>query len=345
MKAGLYLVTSTLFIIVVAISSYLINPSTFSFDIFGIHTPSFPIALWVALPVAILAIFSLLHIVYYGTKIFFFNKRLKSDINKVDEVLYWSLIKEPMKISFNNKLLEKNIGLLFNSEINVKSFDELITTSRLKETARTIQKIFDGKWVDLKKAKFSRHLSNDNPIIIQNNINRIKSDVNFAQKVLDFRDRYDDAVFKEAIKKIVEEKDLIFLKKYIKDIDKSAFFNILNRVDKDNLLGLSIDTIKFYVENLDLDCKDYYKIAEIVFKYLEPEENLSFLKDLSAKDDKATAGYLYLLFKYELIDKVKEILDEQPYDDFKAFRGLFTLKRAKHNIKLDDFINIDNACR
>jgi len=345
MKAGLYLVASILFIIAVVVATYMINPSTYSFDVFGIHLPSLPIAVWVTLPVAVLAVFSFLHILFYGTRSFFSVKKLKNDINKVDEVLYWSLIKEPTHIKFNNRDLENKIGLLFNSYIDVVDSENLKTTDKLKDVVKIIKKIESGKFVDLKREKFAKHLNQNNSIVIQNEINHINEDEKYALKVVDFKDKYNDKIVQKALDKIVETQDFYTLKKYAKDITKDRFFKLLGRVQKDNLLGLNIDILKSFMDSYNLDCKDYYRCADAVFKFLEPEKNLEIFKEYAKKDDKATAGYLYLLFRYEMLDKVKEVLDEHSNDDYKAYRGLLTLKRAKHNIKLDDFINEDNACR
>ncbi len=345
MKAGLYLVASILFIIAVAVATYMINPSTYSFDVFGVHLPSLPIAVWVALPVAALALFSFLHILFYGTKSFFSFKKLKNDINRVDEVLYWSLIKEPTEVKFNNSSLEQKIGLLFNSYIDIVDTESLKTTDKLKEIVKIIKKIESGKFVDLKREKFAKHLNEKNPIVIQNEINHINEDEKYALKVVDFRDKYDNKIVQKALDKIVETQDFYTLKKYAKDITKDRFFKLLNRVQQDNLLGLNIDILKSFMDSYNLDCKEYYRCADVAFRFLEPEKNLEVFREYSLKDDKAVAAYLYLLFRYEMLDKVKEVLDEHSNDDFKAYRGLLTLKRAKHNIKLDDFINEDNACK
>ena len=348
MKAGLYVITSVLFLIAVAVATYMVNPSTYSFDVFGIHLPSLPIALWVALPVALLAIFSFLHILFYGTKSFFQNKKLRNDINRVDEAVYWSLIKEPTQVKFNNQDLQKKIGLLANSTLDVIATDNLETTDKLKDVVSTLNKINSGEWIDLKKVKFAKHLSENNTIAIKNELNHIDSDNKYALKVVDFRDKYKNDIVQKALDTIIQTEDFFTLKKYAKDIGKERFFKLLDRVkdDKDNKLGFSLDMFKSFMDSYNLECKDYYKGAEVLFENSEnPEANLELYKAYASKDDKATAGYLYLLFRYEMLDKVRDVLDEHTNDEYRAFRGLLTLKRAKHNIKLDEFINEINACK
>ena len=62
-------------------------------------------------------------------------------------------------------------------------------------------------------------------------------------------------------------------------------------------------------------------------------------------DEKAIPSYLYLLFKYEMLDKVNEILQEHNQDEYKAFRALYTLKKTKQNYTANDIITIDNFCK
>ncbi|HHH20353.1 MAG TPA: hypothetical protein ENK87_00335 [Nitratifractor sp.] len=119
----------------------------------------------------------------------------------------------------------------------------------------------------------------------------------------------------------------------------------MDRVDADDNLGLSIELLKDFIAEYDLDCKEYYKLSLVCHEIFEPDANLSLFKELSSKDEDATSGYLYLLFKYEMLDKAKEVLEEHSADEFKAFRALQTLKKSKYNFKSGDILTLDNICK
>jgi len=345
MRIGLYTISALLFVIATAIAVYMVNPGTYSFDAFGIHLPSLPISVWIAIPVALLALFSILHIAVYGTKAYFSNKKWKSDAKKVEDAVYWSLIKEPTEVDFTHNELKRNIALLFHSTLNVKEYDASELTPKIKDTLKVIKEIENGKFVDLSRVKFTKHLSENNEIIIQNHKNHLEQDANFALKVLDFKDKYPAEVCELALDKVAQTQDAFMLKKYAKELGKKRFFVFLQRVNKKENLGLSMDMLKGFLKYYELECKDYLKLAEKLLELFNPDDNLYLFKELTDKDENAVSGYLYLLFRYELLDKVEDILDEHGDDEYKAFRALLILKRNKHNFKVFDFINEENACK
>ncbi len=345
MKIGLYIALALLFIIATAVSTYMVNPGTFSFDVFGIHMPKLPIALWVAIPVALFAIASVLHIVYYSAKNFFAVRRLRGDAKKLEDSVYWSLINEPTNISYSNEDMRKSAAMLSEAILTPLSVESQDISVRIREVAKVIKRINSGEYVDLKSQKFAKHLSENNIIIEKNNFNRLDSDPSFALKVVDFKDKYSDSLVEVALDKVIENEDLYTLKKYAKLLGKERFFKLLNRaVNSKDDIGLNLEMLKGYISEYDLDCKDYHKISIISHGKFEPDDNLELFKDLANKDEAAMPSYIYLLFKYEMLDKVKDILEESSEDEFKAFRAFYTLKKSKYNYKIDEIVTIDNIC-
>jgi len=345
MRIGLYIVFSLLFIIAVAVGTYMVNPATFSFEIFGINMPKLPIAVWVALPVAILAIASIFHMAFYGTKNFFSNRRWRADAKKLEDAIYWSLIKEPNVTNFSNEEMKKSASLLAASYVEPLDVDAHDISFRLKEVAKIIKKIESGEFVDLKNEKFTKHLNDNNPIIEKNNLNHLEAKPEFALKIIDFKDKYSSELFNKALDKLVETQDFYTVKKYAKEIGKDRFFKMLCRVKSGEDIGFSADMLKSFMENYKLDCKDYYKIASLVLSKLEPDTNLELFKSLSQQDENATPAYLYILFKYEMLDKINDIFNEHNDDEYKAFRALYALKKNKQNYKTSDLITEDNICK
>ena len=345
MKIGLYIVFSLLFIIGVIAGVYMINPNTFSFEVFGINLPKLPVAVWMAIPVALLAIASVFHMAFYGTRNFFAQRKWKGDVKKLEDSVYWALINEPTQASFSHEELKKAASLLGESTLHPLDLESADVPFKLKETAKAIKKINEGEYVDLKNQKFAKHLSDTNPIALKNHENHLEAEPAFALKVLDFREKYNDSLVQKALDKIVETQDFYTVKKYAKDIGKERFFKMLERVKEGKDIGFSLDMLKSFIKEYDLDCKDYYKIASATLEHFTPDENLELFKNLSQEDEKAMPSYLYLLFKYEMLDKVKDILEELPEEEYKAFRALFSLKKGKFNYKTSDIITIDNICK
>lgn len=345
MRIGLYIVFSLLFIVVVLVGGYLINPATYSFDIFGIHMPALPVAVWLAIPILLLAIFSIFHMLFYSTKNFFTLRKHKTDINKLEDAIYWSLIKEPSAVNYSNSAMKEAAALLSEAYVTPHSLESSNLSPRIKEVAKIVSKIEAGEYVDLKTQKFAKHLSKNNPILLINEHNHLEADPSFALKVIDFKEKHNNSIVEEAYEKVVKSEDLYTLKKYAKELGKERFFKVLQRAQNGEEIGLNIDLLKSFISQYDLDCKDYYLLAKIALLKFEPDDALALFKELSQKDEHALSGYLYLLFKYEMLDKAKSILEEHGEDELKAFRAFYVLKKSKYNFKISDILSIDNVCK
>lgn len=345
MKIGLYIVFSLLFIVVVLVGVYLINPATYSFDIFGIHMPALPVAVWVAMPIALLVIFSIVHMLFYTTRNFFKLQKHKADINKLEDAIYWSLIKEPSTVNYSNSAMKEAAALLAEASLIPHTLDSSHLSPRIKEVAKVISKIEAGEYVELKSQKFAKHLSKENPIILKNELNHIEADPSFALKVLDFKEKYSEPIIEAAYDKVVENEDLYTLKKYAKELGKKRFFKLLKRAENGEEIGLNVDLLKSFIAQYKLDCEDYYELAQVALVKFEPDDALALFKELSQKDEHALAGYLYLLFKYEMLDRAKSILEEHSEEDLKAFRAFYLLKKSKYNFKISDILSSNNVCK
>ncbi len=344
MRIGLYIVFALLFIIAVAVGTYFINPATFAFDVFQIHMPKIPVAVWVALPVALLAVFSVLHMSFYGTKSFFANRKWKSDAKKLEDSIYWSLIKEPTAVNYSNEEIKSAAAILSESYIEPLELDSSDISFKIKETAKMVKKIENGEYVDLKTQKFAKHLSQNNPLIIKNDFNHIEADPKFALKVLDFKDKYSIDMLQKALDKVTETQDFFTLKKYATLLGKDRFFKLLERAKEEDI-GLSVDMLKNFIKDCKLDCRDYYKMALVTLDKFTPDENLELYKTFSKETEEAVPAYLFMLFRYEMLDKVNDILEEHAENEYKAFRALYTLKKSKYNYTTDDILTLDNVCK
>ena len=345
MKIGFYFVFSLLFIAAVVVGVYMITPATFSFELFGINMPKLPVAVWVAIPVVLIVLASVAHMMFHSTKSFFASRKYRTDLRKLEDAIYWSLIKEPSSVNYSDDELKKSAALLSEAYIEPISVDTSDISLKIKEVAKVILRINSGEFVDLKMQKFTKHLSANNPIILKNEFNHLDSSSEYALKVADFHDKYSDSIVEVALDKIAENEDFYTLKKYAKLIGKERFFKVLERSQNDEKLELNADLLKSFISEYELKCRDYYKLAEVVLSKFEPDTALALFKELVSQDEEANSGYIYLLFKYEMIDKAKDILEEHSTDEYKAFRALLILKKSKYNFKSKDILTVDNVCK
>lgn len=344
MRLGLYIIASIILMTIVGVFVYTINPDNYNYDMFGIAI-NIPVAAWMVLPMFLLMMASLLHMMFYGTKNFFKFKKWEKDTNTLNDALYWSLLHEPQAHKFNIPLLKQSASLLNVASVKVNGTVDVVS-EKLREALSLISEIDRGEYVDFKVKKIGKVLSMNNPLALKNSMNRLVKDASFAEVVLQNKEEYHPTVFQEALKHFVNTTTFVKAKKYIKLFDRETFLTLINRVTRENDLGLTKDILDEFIVALEteLKCSDFLVISIVTMKQLSPDENLMLWREYEHKYPKAEITYLYLLFEYEMIDKAGTYLEEHDEADFKRFRALYDLKKEHKKYKITDLINIRHIC-
>jgi len=344
MRLGLYIIASIVLMSIVGIFVYTINPGNYSIDEFGIVI-TIPIAVWTVLPMFILMLASIVHMMFYGTKNFFKFKKWEKDTLSLDDALYWSLLNEPKAHKFNLPLLKQTASLLSVATVKVDGAVDDIS-DKLRGALTLVSEIDRGEYVDLKSRKLSNSLSNSNPLVIKNLMNRLKKDESFAEMVIGSKESYSEELFEKALRIFASKVTFAKARRYAKTFNKENFLLLLSRVSKDDDLGLTKDILDDFIIALEptLECSDYLKMATAMMEQLSPDENLKLWREYESKYSKAQIAYLYLLFDYEMIDRAGDYLEEHDENDFKRFRALYDLKREHKKYKITDMMNIRHIC-
>ncbi len=342
MRFGLYIFASLVLIVATVALGYSVNPDFYLVDIMGVNL-NLPIYIWITLPMIGLFLFTLIYIFFDGLRNYFFINKWKKDIDTLEKALFLSLVHEPKEKTFLINEIKSISVILSKASLNVSDNVEGLSP-RLSRVVNTIQKIKNGEYVDLKDNKLDKVLKSGNPILIQNRLNALESDDKLIEDVMRSTSEYSKEVKEKAIEKFVEKADFIKARKYIDIFDSKNFFIILNRITNDDKLGLTIDILNEFVEVINLTCKDYVQMAVITKKYFKPDENLQLFKEYQEKDEKAQNAYLYLLFEYELMEKIASFLEEHGENDFMKFRAFYEIKTKNIRYKLEDIIDINSIC-
>ena len=342
MRIGLYTFASLALIGLIAAFAYTINPGNFVYEIAGINL-NFPIALWIAIPMLILLVMTIFHMVYHGTKSFFAKRKWIRDANELQDALYWSLLQEPKPHHFSVPEIKSGAALL-----SVSSLEALDSTEGLSEklgkTINWVKKIQEGEYVDLKEKKVAKFLSASNPLVVRNTLNKLEKNSEFAESILLAVDEYTPETVSRALEILTDKETLFKMRKFVKMLDGKHLVKVLDRVDRDEDVGLTADNVDFVTQNIDLSCSEYMRLAKSTIKKLTPDENLTLFKKFAQEKESAQNAYLYLLFQYEMLDEVKAYLEESEEDEFKPFRALYTLKKGKYNYRVSDIISSANVC-
>jgi hypothetical protein len=343
MRLGAYLFLGLIFIGMVGGGVYLLYPGYHSITLMGI-TLNLPIAAWVVLPLLVFFLLTILHMVYHGTRSYFHRRRWVRDAEELQDAFYWSLLKEPKEHLYHMPSMKEGAPILNVSHIEVVGNIHGLS-DKLMDTIEWVKKIEKGEYVDLRAKKVERFLSKENPVLVQNLLNRLDTDREFAETVLQTRENYAEAVSRKALDRLVQREEISRLSKYISLMDVSHLYTILDRVDRKEDVGLTPASAKIFTERLELECPDYIRLMRTTLRRFTPDENLKLFKELAAEKEKAQNAYLYLLFEYEMIDQVQKYLEEHDDMEFKAFRALLALKQARYPFRIDDLLDSEIACR
>ncbi len=343
MRLGLYTFASLAFIGLVAGIVYTLAPGNYVLDVAGLNL-NLPIALWVALPLLVLLVLTILHLFYHGTRNYFARRKWQHDADAMQDALYWSLIKQPKPHTYAIPQIREGASLLSSASLELKELPEGVS-SKLAKTIEWVKQIQNGEVVDLKQKKVDRFMEKDNPLLIQNQLNRLSTDADFADEILRSREQYSKPAIDAALEKVLETQTFFKLKKYANLFSFSDLERLLDRADAGDDVGLTLENMEIFTEDMDLECPQYMRLVRSAIKAFNPDENLAWFKKAASEHTRAQAAYLFLLFRYEMLDKVKEFLEEHEEDDFVAFRAFYALKKNKYNYKVRDFITAENACK
>jgi len=342
MRLALYIFATFALMAIIAAFTYTVNPDHYTIELMGINF-SFPVAVWIVLPMLLLLIFTLVHMFFYGLKNYFILKKWQKDANTLEDALYWSLVNEPKEQKYGIDVVGSSASLLGKASLNISDNMEGLTP-RLTRVVNIIQKIKNGDYVDFKEEKMTKVFNVGNPILTQNRLNRLESDDKFVADVLKSTSEYTEVVQAEALDTFARKENFVKAQKYAKVFNIKSFFIMLGRVTAEDNLELTPEILTDFVKALDLSCQDFITIVSVTKKYFNPEENLTLFRSYQIENPKAQNAYLYLLFEYELLEQVAIYLNEQEENEFIKFRAFYQLKQENTKYKLEEIIDIDSVC-
>lgn len=342
MRLGTYFFSGLVFIAIATGVAYFFYPGYHSLTVMGV-TINLPVAVWIALPLLLLFLLTLLHMTYHGTRGYFQRRKWVRDAEELQDALYWALLQEPKEHHYSIPKMKEGAPLLNVSRVQVVGNTHGLS-DKLMQTIEWVKKIENGEYVDLRAKKVERFLSKNNPLVIQNQINRIDHERNFAEDVLQARESYAPSVVERALDVLVGREDLYKLKRFLPMMEKKHFYRLLERIDHKEDIGFSPEMAKIFTVHFPLECPDYIRLLQTTLRRFTPDENLALFNKLAGEKEIAQNAYLYLLFEYEMLDDAEKFLEEHDENEFKPFRALLILKREKHHFRIDDLIDAQIAC-
>jgi len=301
-----YTLFSILFIALLTLYVYMEENSTTTFNFLGADI-TLSNAVWIAIFLGLFYIFSLIFFSVLHIREFMFRKNIQKDIqilisNIKNAILYKPLSQKKVKQLKDCDNFVKTIEGLNIKPVKIEKFEFLEDIARL----------LNGEVVEIGKYK----LKEDNPWFVMNIKNRLKKDEKFAREVL--KKYKNEELKKEAFKIYAKNASISEILKYDYKVDVDI---ILAHIDKED--------VKFLFNKADLTPLDEIKIARVLYGKFDPDKELEIVESLKW----ASA---YLAFKYEHIEKAKEIIEE---NDLRFFEYFLKLRLSGEKADIDEYID------
>jgi len=301
-----YTLFSIILIAVITLFVYIEENSTTTFSLLGLSI-TLPNAVWIAIFLSLFFIFSVVFFGVLNIKEYFYKKNIQKDINTLitnikNRILYIEPIQKEVKILKNCNNFVNNIEGLSIKPKKCEKFEFL----------EDIEKLQNGEVIEISKYK----LKENNPWFILNIKNRLKKDENFAKDVL--KKYKNEELKKEAFKIFAKNASINEILKYDYEIDKEII-----------KAHITDENVKLLLQKAKLSPNEEIEIAKEIYQTLDPDKEFDIIEPLKW----ASA---YLAFKYEHLQKAKEIIEE---NDLKFFEYFLKLKEADIKADIDEYID------
>ncbi len=325
-------------VLIIAIAGYVFSLESGDYRIEIANTVLIlPIAVWVIAPALLLFLATVLHILYYSFKAYLNKRSINKDRDNLLELVVNNLSGSNTNKEFKSDTF-KELGNILN-QLNISIIDTQFNTDHktINSLAHKIIQINSGENVSLKEFK----LDSNSSLVLQNNINRTKIDPDYCIDIINKASSNNEELVEAAFISVVKSKSFTTIKKLLENLTLNKTMTIellLADAAHDNQFTFTSSEIIKCISKVNFNNKEYLLIAKRYTHRMPPEQLIKLFEDLSSNNESANEAYLYILFEYEMIDEIREIINNSQKDEFIPYKALLDLKDSgKH-------YNFENIC-
>ncbi|MGP1579989.1 MAG: hypothetical protein ACTTH5_03065 [Wolinella sp.] len=311
--------------LIIGLYVYNINQDIYTYaPPLGTHSWSFPVAIWVILPMTLLFMLVLFGSLKAKIKEYLKSHHHKHDFELLIHQLFAQAAKKEFQGTFKTPYFSQISKILHRFSLDIEPHTALSDSPEIDGLIEAHSKIYAGEVVELKRF----NLPYNAPLNIQNQLNRLKNnEPKIAGEIL----RKGDAP--NSLKKAA----LLVL---FKNSEEKEFRRYQNSVATDiawarELLNVYDGTQKFSTEEIaqlgiaaSYTPQEYLSLARKLKGMLEPDAWLKLFENIANRTDKAEESYLYALLNLEMISAVQERLNAHTMEDFKKVRAFLELRKV-----------------
>jgi len=208
---------------------------------------------------------------------------------------------------------------------------------KIDRVLKIIVDVRNGVVVDLKPF----NLSPENPLVIQNEKNRVNKGEIKPGDILANCTKYADELCEYIYTEYVKTASLQNILKYKTFLTKESFNEIIKRINTDvHTLVISNEELIELIKKMNFSKEEYIELSKTLSKTgMVPEQRMKLFEILSNENHElVTDAYLFTLFDLEMISLADEILQNAQADEYENFRAYRALKECGKNFSIYLFV-------
>ena len=327
-----YFIFSVILIVATFGFAYGLELGEYELSLFG-YSLLLPVSVWLILPISLLAVASMAHILWYGVINYFRKRAIEKDYETIIKMIKSDLLEKNEVYKFKTLDFKNLSSILSQLKIDVQENRFSCTDDELNKIVANVQDVKDGKYVSDKTFKVNENSSLAN----LNMLNKVNNQIDFAVDVLKKPESFSSNVVIQSFENVLEEKSMTTIKKLYKNIklDKEMAKKLFEKDAANNEFGFTTEEILKIVKDLEYTKDDYLALAKNYETILKPDQIIALFEKLSSEVEDAIPAYLHVLFEYEMIDKVREVLANTKESEYSPFKALLDLKEAGKHYNLE----------
>ncbi|HIP44254.1 MAG TPA: fatty-acid--CoA ligase [Sulfurospirillum arcachonense] len=334
-----YILLTVVYMLAIGLYVYSFNGDVYTLSVYKFSL-ELPIAFWIVLPTILLFIASTTHMMYYSLKVFWKDRALKRDFENFKIALSEKVLGEDSTLKYKSewfKFIGKSLKILKYKEIeDFNTEDERIEANR-----QVLKDLNDGKIVELKKYR----LSSENILLEQNEMNRLQEDTKYSSTILKECKDTSSELYQKAYFEYIKYASYSDIKKLDFIPTKDMFRVLMERYLEEEgtvAIKLDLDEIQELLMQFKANREDYLELAYEIKTKLEPDALIALFEKLynSPEHSAAADAYLYVLNELQMIDKVRDILENSDEEEFEKWKTILFLRDHGKNVNSGLFLRI-----
>lgn len=330
-----YIILTLVYLLAIGLYVYSFNGDTYTLEVYKFSL-NLPIAIWIILPATLLFLASTFHMMYYSLKDFWKGRSLNKDFENFKIVLSEKVLGEDSPLKFKTEFFQfvgKSLKMLEYKEVS----DINIENERIENMRQVYRDINDGKVLELKKYK----LSSDNKLIEKNDFNKLAVDSKYATTILKNCKDENSELCQKAYFEFLKYASYDEIKKVGFTPTKEMFRVLMERyLDDEDKFDMPLESIEELLMQFKATREDYLELAYEIKIKLSPDALIELFEKLynSPEHVAASDAYLYVLYELQMIDKIRDILENSDEDEYRKFKTLLFLRDHGKNVDSGIFL-------